>query len=172
MSSASGGHAPPPSSPDPTPPVSVPGVTLRVASALIRICWAPPSRRHSPNCDSKGFASFQPYMCLRARSPVCESGRYIYISLKELSRCRHQATVFNSKISVIRETPCDKAAHLLYLLLTPQWASTRRLGFYLLSQLQTLQFENIYQALSQVELMRFLPGKEISFLLSVPKPLL
>ena len=133
MYSASGGHTSPSPSPDPSPPVSVPGVTLRVASALIRICWAPPSRRHSCNYDNKGFDSFQPYVCLWACSPVCESRRYIYISLKELSRCCHQATVFNSKISVIRETACDKATHLLCLLLIPQWARTRRLGFYFLN---------------------------------------
>lgn len=78
-----GDTPPPPPSPDPTPSVSVPGVTLRVASALIRICWAPPSRRHSRNCDNKGFDSFQRDVCLWACSPVCESRWYIYISLRE-----------------------------------------------------------------------------------------
>lgn len=113
----------PPPSPDPTPPVSVPGVTLRVASALIRICWAPPSRRHSRNCDNKGFDSFQCDVCLWARSTVCESRWYIYISLKEISRCCHQASLQFSTAK----------SHLFHLLLIPQWAGTRRLGFYFLN---------------------------------------
>lgn len=93
-----GTRPPPPPSPDPTPPVSVPRVTLRVASALIQICWAPPSRRHSRHCYNKGFDSFQCYVCLWACSPVCKSRRYIYISLKEISRCCHQATVSNFQL--------------------------------------------------------------------------
>lgn len=68
------------SAPDPTPPASVPRVSFRVTSALIRICFAPPNRRHSLNLDNSLWLTPAPRGSVCTRTCVWTKEAYLHLT--------------------------------------------------------------------------------------------